>query len=148
MIALGPIEEEVALLRKICEHGFYEYSNPSDSFKTCTALYFRGVKRQERYGIYVVRRGDTGEILYIGKSGTIDSQGQFKGQDIPQRLKNVKERDVSADKWFQELVQEKGQLVIEYFFLSKSKSPALVEAALLQAYLNEHDRLPYKNKTL
>ena len=147
MIAVGPIEEELALLRKICEHGFYEYSNPLDSFRACTTLYFRGVKRQERYGVYVVRQRDTKEILYIGKSGTIDSQGQFKGQDIPERLKNVKAGDVSADKWFRELLQEKGPLTIEYIFLSKSKSPAFVETVLLQSYLNAHYRLPYRNKS-
>ena len=148
MITVGSFEDEIALLKKTCEYGSYEYSNPSDSFRSCTTLHFRGVRRQERYGVYVVRQRDNQEVLYIGKSGTIDSQGRFKGQDIPERLKNVKGGDVSADKWFRDLLREKGPLVIEYVFLSISKSPALVEAALLQAYLNEHHGLPYKNKSL
>ena len=148
MITVGPFEDEIALLKKTCEYGSYEYINPSDSFRACTTSHFRGVRRQEKYGVYVVRQRDTQEVLYVGKGGTIDSQGQFKGQDIPGRLKNVKEGDISADKWFRDLLQEKGPLVIEYVFLSTSKSPAFVEAALLQAYLNEHHRLPYKNKSL
>jgi len=83
MIAVGPFEDEIASLKKTCEHGSYEYGNPPESFRTCTTLHFRSVKRQERYGVYVVRQRETREVLYIGKSGTIDSQGQFKGQDIP-----------------------------------------------------------------
>lgn len=148
MVAVDPFEDEIASLKKTCEHGSYEYSNPSDSFRTCTNLHFRELRQQERYGIYVVRQRDTQEVLYIGKSGTINSQGQFKGQDIPGRLKNVKGGNASADKWFRDFLQEKGPLVIEYVFLSTSKSPAFVEAALLQAYLNEHHHLPYKNKSL
>lgn len=148
MITVGPFEDEIALLKKTCECGSYEYINPSDSFRTCTTSHFREVRRQEKYGVYVVRQRDTREVLYIGKSGTIDSQGQFKGQDILGRLKNVKEGNISADKWFRDLLQVKGPLVIEYVFLSTSKSPAFVETALLQAYLNEHHCLPYKNKEL
>lgn len=148
MITVGLFEDEIALLKKTCEHGFYEYSNSSESFRTCTTSHFRRVKQKERHGIYVVCQRDTQEVLYIGKSGTIDSQGQFKGQDIPKRLKNVKEGHASANKWFRDLLQERGALVIEYIFLPTSKSPAFVEAALLKAYLNEHHRLPYKNKSL
>jgi hypothetical protein len=148
MITVGPFEEEIVLLKKTCEHGFYEYSNLSESFRACTTRHFRRVEQQEKYGVYVVRQRDAQEVLYIGKSGTIDSQGQFKAQDIPGRLKNVKGGDVSADEWFRDLFQEKGVLVIEYIFLSTSKSPAFVEAALLQAYLNEYHCLPYKNKSL
>ena len=148
MTTVGLFEDEIALLKKTCEYGSYEYCNPLDSFRARTTLHFRGVRRLERYGVYVVRQRDTREVLYIGKGGTVDSQGQFKGQDIPQRLKNVKEGNISADKWFLDLLQEKGLLVIEYVFLPISKSPAFVEATLLQAYLNEHHRLPYKNKVL
>jgi len=148
MITVGPFEDEIASLKKTCGHGSYEYSNPSESFRTCTTLHFRRVKRQERYGVYVVRQRDTQEVLYIGKGGTINLQGQFKGQDVPRRLKNVKGGDIFADKWFGDLLQEKGPLIIEYIFLPKSKSPAFVEAALIQAYLNEHHRLPYKNRSL
>ena len=141
-------EDEIASLEKTCKHGAYEYSNPSESFRTCTTSHFKGATWQKRYGVYIVRQRDTQEILYIGKSGTIDSEGRFKGQDIPKRLKNVKEGNVSSDKWFQDLLQEKGPLVIEYILLSTSRSPAFVEAALLQAYLNEYHRLPYRNKSL
>jgi hypothetical protein len=148
MINVSPFEDEIDLLKKTYEHGSYEYKNPSDSFKACTNSHFNGVKRKERYGVYVVRHRDTQEVLYIGKGGTIDFQGKFKRQNILKRLRNVKEGNISADIWFRNLLQEKGPLIIEYIFLLTSKSPALIEAALLQAYLNEYHCLPYKNKSL
>ncbi len=148
MINVGPFEDEIGLLKKTYEHDFYEYENPSDSFKACTNSHFNKIKQKERYGVYIVRHRDTQEVLYVGKGGTIDSQGKFKRQNILKRLRNVKEGNISADKWFRNLLQEKGPLIIEYIFLSTSKSPALIEVVLLQAYLNEYHRLPYKNKSL
>lgn len=124
------------------------YSNLSKKFTDLTTSHFHKVRQREKYGIYIVRQRDTREVLYIGKSGTIDSRGQFRGQDIPKRLKNVKGNDIPANKWFQDLSQEKGPFVIEYIFLPPSMSPALIEAVLLQAYLNEHHGLPYRNKSL
>lgn len=148
MNGIGSFEEEIAELKRICDHGSFEYNSSSLNFTTVVTSHFHSINQQKMYGVYVVRQRDTQEVLYIGKSGTIDSKGQFKGQDIPGRLKNVKGRDVSANKWFRDLFQERGPLVIEYIFLSTSKSPAFVEATLIQAYLNEHHRLPYRNKSL
>lgn len=147
MITVGTFEDEIASLKNTFEYGSYEYSNPSDSFRILTTIHFRGVREREMFGIYVVRQRDTKEVLYIGKSGTLDSQGQFKNQDIPKRLKNVK-NNIYADEWFRNLLQKKGPLVIEYIFTSISMSPAFVEASLLQAYLNEQHRLPYMNESL
>lgn len=148
MTAIGSFEDEVTYLKKTYEWGSYEYSNRSEKFRSCTTKHFRGVREKERYGVYVVRQRDTREVLYIGKGGTLDSQGQFKGQNVPGRLKNVKSINVKADEWFLNLLQKKGPLTIEYIFLPISRSPAFVEAILLQEYLNEHHHLPYKNKTL
>lgn len=148
MIKVGLFEDEIELLKETCQYGSYVYRNPSDSFRICTNSHFKRVARQEKYGVYIVRKLCTKEVLYIGKGGTIGSQGKFKEQDIPNRLRNVKGNNVSADKWFRNLLQEKGPLKIEYIFLTASKSPAFVETALLQAYLNEHHCLPYINKSL
>ncbi|MEM3550892.1 MAG: hypothetical protein QXV01_07375 [Candidatus Bathyarchaeia archaeon] len=141
-------KDEWESLKKIYENGSFEYNDTSHTFSSCVDLHFRSVKRQQKYGVYLVRQRDTGEILYIGKSGTINSKGQFLGQDIPDRLKNVKDGRIPANQWFKDLCVEKGPLVIEYIFLPVSNSPALIEAILLQAYLNEYNHLPYKNKKL
>ena len=152
MIAVSSFEDELTLLKKDFKHDNYEYRDPSTSFSDGIDSHFKdrypNIRKEKKYGVYLVRQRDSKEVLYVGKGGTVDSQGHFKGQDILRRLKNVKTRDVYADDWFRSLLQEKGHLVIEYIFLPISKSPAFVEAALLQAYLNEHHRLPYKNKSL
>ena len=148
MVTLGSLKNEMESLKKAHGCGSYEYSDPSEKFTYCTTSHFREVKQKEKYGIYMISQHDTQEVLYIGKGGTIDSWGRFKKQDIPERLKAPKGGNIPADKWFRDLLQEKGPLLIEYVFLPRSKSPAFVEAVLLQAYLNEHHRLPYRNKSL
>lgn len=150
MITGVSFESELSELKKEYEHGSFEYSNPSANFTTVVTSHFRGISRKkERYGIYIVRQKNSMEVLYIGKSGSIDSEGHFKeGQDIPGRLKNVKDSKIPANDWFRGLCKEKGALLFEYIFLPISESPTFAEAALLQAYLNEHHYLPYKNRSL
>ena len=149
MIDIGAFEDELNSLKNTYEHGNYEYIVQSQNFTACTRSHFNEVIRQEKYGVYIVRKQDTQEVLYIGKSGTVDSNGEYKNQtqDIPGRLTNIRGIFKSND-WFRNLLQEKGTLKIEYIFLPTSKSPSFVEKALLQAYLNEYSCLPYKNNEL
>jgi hypothetical protein len=99
------------------------------------------------FGVYVLRTSD-GSVVYVGKGGTIGNGGEFKGQDIPGRLVNVRTNDMSAEQWFRNVVSVYGLLQIEYVILPKSRSPGFVEALLLQAYLNDHGKLPPLNKSL
>jgi hypothetical protein len=148
MAAFGTFEVEISNLNKVCEHGSLEYIDSNTSFTSVVTSHFQNIQRNNWHGIYVVRQKTSGEVLYIGKSGTIDRNGGFKGQDIPRRLKNVKNNDVPANEWFRRLFEEKGQLVIEYVFLSATpQSPTFVESLLLQAYFNEHNFLPYRNNS-
>ncbi len=146
MITIKSFEDEIASLKKTYKYGSYEYSDPSKNFTEVTASHFKKVRQQKKYGVYVVHQCKTREVLYIGKSGTIESRGKFKGQEIPGRLTNVKGK-ICPNEWFRDLLRKKGPLVIEYIFLPTSISPALIESVLLQAYLNEHHRLPYRNKS-
>jgi len=142
----GKFEEEWKSLKKNNEHHSFNYSNPSTSARKIITAHFKGMQRQDKHGVYVIRQESTSEVLYVGKSGTVDQRGRFKDQNIPDRLKNVKGR-VSSNAWFSSLVEEKGPLIIEYVFLAATpKAPALAEALLLQAYLNEHGCLPYCNR--
>ena len=148
MIAVGTFEDELSDLKKGYDHGSFEYGDPNISFRHVVSSHFQKIQRNNRHGIYIVRQKSTGGVLYIGKSGTINPNGYFKGQDIPGRLKNVKNGDIPADEWFKNLVNEKGQLVIEYvFFPLTPKSPTLIESLLLQAYFNENKSLPYRNNS-
>jgi hypothetical protein len=127
-----------------CYHGSLEYDDSNAGFREVVAQHF-GSGPRKVYGVYVVRQQASGAILYIGKGGTVGSDGQFKGQDVVGRLRNVRGDDVGADRWFRELLQEMGPLVIEYLVVAPPIAPAALEAALLQAYLVEHKRLPPKN---
>ena len=143
---IGKYEEEWESLKKNCEHNSLDHGNSSGSVRKIIKSHFGDTRQHKKYGVYLIRQQTTREVLYIGKSGTIDQHGNFKGQDIPARLKNVK-GDVSSVLWFKSLVKEKGVLVIEYVVLTPTpQSPAFVEAHLIQAYLNEHSCLPSRNK--
>jgi hypothetical protein len=148
MIAIRTIEEELSDLKKANEHASFVYASSSETFSSICNNHFRHIKRIDKHGVYIIRQKSTNQVLYIGKGGTINDQGVFEKQDIPGRLTNSKGR-ISSNEWFKTLLSEKGVLVIEYLFLNKSPiSPAVVETMLLQAYLNQYGRLPYRNNEL
>jgi hypothetical protein len=145
MIAARGIEEELSDLETGNEHHSFDYSTTSVMFSSICNAHFRQVKRPNKYGVYVVCQKSTNQVLYIGKSGTINNQGAFSAQEIPGRLTNSK-GSISSNEWFRSLVAEKGAVVVEYVFLNQTPmSPALAESILLQAYLQEYRRLPYRN---
>jgi hypothetical protein len=129
------------------QHGWFAYDDPAAKFRDLVAAHFSATAGKV-YGVYLICRRDNGAILYIGKGGTVSGDGQFKGQDVPGRLRNVRGDDIGADRWFRELLLDVGPLVVEYLVLKSPVAPAYVEAALLQAYLAEYKRLPPKNSAL
>ena len=108
--------------------------------------HFKRLNIHHPYGAYVVRTRKNGEILYIGKGGTLLQEGDFKEQDLIGRLTKRRGK-ISANEWFSELCRKIGPIEIEYFILSKGEAPAFIEAALLQAYFNEYGHLPIENKS-
>ena len=133
------------ITRYLKDYGSFEYIDISKSIEKVITSCFDQVQRVQKYGIYVIRQKNDHKVLYIGKGGTIKQDGKFKKQDIPKRLKNTRGK-ISCEKWFSTLFNEKGPLIIEYIFLeTKPESPALVEALLVQEYLNEYGCLPCKN---
>ena len=69
------------------------------------------------YGAYVIRQQVAREILYIGKRGTINAQGQYRSQDVPGRMCAPHDKDISADEWFRHLVDDMGPIEVEYLRL-------------------------------
>ena len=142
MLTFEKVESLFGQWKSEFRQGSFAYEDLNVNFRELVAQHF-GDSAGKAYGVYLIRQRNTGAILYIGKGGTVRGDGQFKGQDIPGRLRNVRGDDVGADHWFRELLLEMGPLIVE-----PPIAPAYVEAALLQAYLVEHKRLPLKNSAL
>ena len=143
-------EEEWNLLKQDHPHYSILYNDQTASIRKKISEHPNFQSKVKVYGVYVIRQQETREVLYIGKGGTVNPKSQLKGQDILGRLANVRDGDMAADKWLRNLVETKGPLLIEYIALEGAipKSPAFLEAQLLQAYLNENKCLPYYNKAL
>ena len=142
-------EEEWTSLKVDNEYGSFEYSDSAIAINEVITAHFRKISRVEKYGVYILRQKNTHKVLYIGMSGRVDGSGRFKGQDIPGRLKNVKNNDMSAKEWFRNVGNDFGPITIEYIFLTIiPKAPAFVEATLIQAYLNSFKCLPPLNNQL
>ncbi len=129
-------------------NGLFDYSVEDESFRQVVKGHFTQAKLTNSHGIYIVRRCNDEEILYIGKSGTVNRQGRFGKQDLPRRLTN-RRGNIFAEEWFYRMTQAEGRIRVEYVTLMPMpQSPALVEATLLQTYLNVRGCLPPYNKSL
>ena len=131
-------------LKDAFRHDSFTCAETAASFCRAVNDHFADVDG-ECCGVYVVRQDDTGDVLYIGKGGTVETCGQFKQQDVPGRLQAPRGSH-KADEWFGELMREKGVLRVEYLVVKRPFAPAFVEAALLQAYWAEWDHLPPRNR--
>lgn len=153
VIRIPSFADAVDRVRRAClASGYLTYENPEDSFCEIVRERLGRSNEQDRYGVYLVRRTDSQEVLYIGMAGSIGRNGDFRRQDLLGRLTNVR-GDISADAHFQLLLESirgtGAALVVEYFaFGARPNSPALIEAFLLQAFLNELGRLPQSNNVL
>lgn len=152
MMTFDSVERILEKWQTEFKHGAFNYVDSVPRFRAVVMAHF-GRMPQKAYGIYIIRQLDTKEILYIGKGGTINGQGQYKGQDLLGRLCNTRGKDqsgkeISADFWFRSLAQERGPLEVEYMLVKPPVSPGYIEAELLQSHLAEYNRLPLKNKSL
>jgi hypothetical protein len=139
-------EEEMALLCECYPYGHFQYVQGVERWSMVVNDHFANMQFPARFGVYLVRRSDVNEVIYIGRAGCITGKGSIKKQDIPSRLK-ARRGKLSANRWFRELRDAEGDLELEYIILERSPmSPALAEAILLQAFLNEYGVLPKYNK--
>lgn len=113
---------------------------PSSEIRT--KLYSTTV-RLER-GIYVISNAN--EVIYIGMSGRIKQNGEFKRQGFTGRLTTAPRGKVTCTKWWDEMLI-KGAKSIEIISFDNNKmiTPALAEALLLNAFYCRHRRLPLMN---
>ena len=92
MIDVETFEEELNVLNKSYEHGSFEYGNTNILFRSVVESHFHNVQRIDKHGIYIIRQKSTRRVLFIGKSGIINKQGNFKGKRSVGRVLLVKIR--------------------------------------------------------
>lgn len=101
------------------------------------------------YGVYIFRKNTkAGDILYIGKGGTILQNGSFKAQDLRKRLNNKQDGIQRQDFLSKKINEDTGieQIFIEWYIINERKYlPGLIEAQLLQDYYMQHSCLPIWN---
>jgi hypothetical protein len=111
------------------------------------------------YGVYVIYGvsddANNEELLYIGKSGTINQNGRTGKQGLCGRLQNKQTKKMSKVEFYRKTLT--GELLgrqyrelrfwwAETYRNGKGVPPFLAEAQLLSAYLEEHGHLPPLNK--
>lgn len=101
------------------------------------------------YYIYRLRRG-TIDLVYIGKSGTMLPNGNFKDQLLNKRLNN-KQDEMPRQKFFEQKMMEEGSDALDiYWYVTFDEEnqdiPSYVEGVLLQRYFETYGRLPEWNK--
>jgi len=144
---IGCFDNEIKWLKNKLGNScaYFDY-NGITPLKDVVNEHFGDKRTAKKHGVYLVRVKEKQEIIYIGKAGQIKQNGDFKRQDIPNRLKNTR-RSKTANETFSEYSRDYGPLRIEYLLLTNKKlCPSFVEAFLLQAYLKKYGHLPKENQ--
>ena len=119
------------------------------SFKSSDSLRTQTKDIPDGYGVYVFHKNERdGEILYIGKSGTILQNGCYEVQCLKDRLNNS-QCGMGREKFLRKKMEENKeiqQIFIEWYIIDEQKYlPAFIEALLLQDYYTENSCLPIWN---
>jgi hypothetical protein len=103
-------------------------------------------------GIYIIFRGDDlKRPLYIGKAGTLETNGSWKEQGLRKRL-TMKQDGMFRSEFFCKLMADKklAGLTFLWFVAHDDKNsrilPALAEMELFQTHYDQYGCLPELNK--
>jgi hypothetical protein len=102
-------------------------------------------------GIYIIfSREDLERPLYIGRAGTINTDGSWKGQKLRKRMR-MKQGGMFRREFFCRLMADRGLagLAVLWFVTHNQGSriiPGLAEMELLQAHYDQYGCLPELNK--
>lgn len=102
-------------------------------------------------GVYVIsaRKPSFNEVIYIGRAGTVLSDGNWKKQGLGARLTKKQSKEARS-LFFKRYINEQSltALHFDWFVTASGDSetiPALAEAQLLQEFYCENRRLPQLN---
>ena len=106
-------------------------------------------------GTYLIYgcKGGRSELLYIGKSGLLRQDGTFGDQKLLKRITKGKQDGMPRRAFFPEQMKLLGlEALVFHWFVTFTPSvrviPAKAEIDLLQAYSDEHEKLPLWNKSI
>ena len=104
-------------------------------------------------GVYYIIRlaGGRIELVYIGKSGSIEQDGQFKKQGLRGRLNN-KQDGLQRQDYFEKKFREENIDGLDiYWFVTFDKAnrdlPGYVEGLIMQIHFEIHGSLPAWNNS-
>ena len=131
-------------LTKYKNNGHFFFERGQTLSQVCNAPEKAGV-----YYILQLRKGKI-QLVYIGASGTINQNGQFKNQFLKGRINN-KQNGVKRQHFFDEIMEQNYIDALDiYWFVSFDEKhrhiPTYVEALLLQKHFEIFGCLPEWNK--
>lgn len=103
-----------------------------------------------RPGVYVISAvAQITQVIYIGKAGTLQNDGTWKGQMLPGRLR-AQQDGMPRRRFFREVLAVTGatRFSFEWFITAGDRItlPAFAESELLQAFFDDFGCLPKYNK--
>ncbi len=99
-------------------------------------------------GVYYIIRLANGrvDLVYIGKSGTMQQNGRFKDQLLRSRLNNQQDSMRREDYFLKKMKEEDIDGLDIYWFVTFDKNhydlPAYVEGLVMQRFFDIHGKLP------
>ena len=97
-------------------------------------------------GVYIIYNSK-GEIVYIGKAGTINQDGTFKKQGLRRRLNN-QHHGMRREDYFISKIEENNldHIIIKWYEVNHGVIPGYAEGILIQEYFNKYGELPPWNE--
>ena len=106
------------------------------------------------YGIYLIYEGFdcNAELIYIGRSGTIQSDGTMGNQGIRKRL-GMKQDGMYRNEFFKEEMKKRQKGISVAWFVTFDKAgqktlPVFAESEAMQEFYDLEGRLPELNKSI
>jgi hypothetical protein len=113
--------------------------------EVCNAPKMPGV-----YLVYAFNRHETSQLVYIGKSGTMNQNGTFSKQSLNGRLLN-QHYGLPRQGYFEKQIKQFGfaYLKVEWYVTfddNHTDLPGYIEGLLIQEFFNVNRKLPDWNK--
>lgn len=134
---------------RFAQNGSFEL-RPGESIKDAV----RRHDVPDGYGAYFITsiHGAKKEVVYIGRSGTLQQDGTFKKQALRRRLTMKQEGEYRETFFVRKMEEMKLDCLRFNWFVTHTKNtmvlPALAEAELIQAFWEDQGVLPLWNKTV